>query len=157
MRRFFLALMLMISVNVFAGSSNISWVETTYQTKDIVGSWSALDETRTPCYTCKIKNKMYSFTAGAEVASSSLKKASRVHVLQVNVDEKKSVKVFKRKKTRDNTYVIQLGNEFFFFDEDTKCVLGCTAAFLVDTHELECCGKKHGFLISEGHLLVIYY
>ena len=156
MRKIFLVCLLAtISVSVFAGS-NVNWVGTTYLTKSIVGSWSAKGAMNTPCYTCKIKRTMYSFTRGADVASKALRKAGKVHVLQINTTEKQSVKVFKRKRTEVDTYVIQIGNELFYFEEDAKSIPKCTAAFLADTRELKYANKKHSFLIGEGNVLVIY-
>ena len=145
-----------ISVSVLA-DSRVNWVGTTYLTKSIVGSWNAVGAKNTPCYTCKIKRTMYSFTAGADVASKALRKAVRVHVLQINTTERQSVKVFKRKRTGGETYVIQIGDELFYFEEDAKSIPRCTADFLADTRELQYASKRHGFLIGEGNVLVIYY
>ena len=157
MKKIFLACLLAtISINVFADSS-ISWVETTYLTKNIVGSWSALGATKTPCYTCKVRSTMCSFTAGANVASTALKKATKVHVLQINTTEQQSVKVFKRKRTNGDTYVVQLGNELFFLEEDTKSIIRCTSAFLANARELQYADRKRGFLIGEDNVLVIYH
>lgn len=155
MKKFiFSCLLATISISAFA--DNINWMETTYLTKEIVGSWSAIGATNTPCYNCKIKEKMFSFTVGANIAPTALRKAGKVHLLQINTSEKQSIKVFKRKRANNDSYVIQLGNELFYFEEDAKNIPRCTTAFLTDATELQHASKKHGFLIATGNVLVIY-
>ena len=147
-----------ISINVFAESNvstRINWLGTTYLTKDIPGSWWAKGKTNTPCYTCKIQNTMVSFVAGADLAQIALKKAKKVHVLKIQTPEQRTVKVFKR-KANGNSYVIKLGDELFYFEEDAKSIPRCSAAFLTDARELQYANLKHGFLIAEDNALVIY-
>ena len=161
MKKFFLVLaclMAISSINAFAEprvGTSIDLVGTTYQTKDIVGSWYAKEGTNIPCYTCKIKNAMFAFVAGANVAQTALKKAKKVHVLRIQTSEQRTVKVFKRRANSDS-YVIMLGDELFYFEEGAKSILRCSAAFLNDTRELPYATLKHSFLIAEDNALVLY-
>jgi hypothetical protein len=85
-----------------------------------------------------------------------LKKAGRIHVLKINAEPGATIEVFAKATFSGANYVIALGNELFYFDEDTNMIYLCSASFVMDSKQLKVAGKDGGFVITEDNHLIIY-
>lgn len=154
MKRIVLSSLLAVVVCCAFARTNVNYVGTTYLTDEIVGGW-VLSEGNPPSYICAIAGNTYKIHKGAK-AAEYMKKAGRIHVLKINAEPGATIEVFAKEKFSGANYVISVGNELFYFDEDTNMIYLCSGSFVMDSKQLKVAGKDGGFVITEDNYLMIY-